>query len=67
MKNRNLLYNVEFISALHFEAGYASNVRGGHLPIYLDNEKKERLVNAVNLLSEREVRDLAKLFYNGKN
>ena len=67
MKNKNLLNNIEFISALQFEAGYASNIRGGHLPLYIDNEKKQRLVNEINFLTERETRDLDKLFYTSKN
>ena len=67
MKNKNLLHSIEFISALQFEAGYASNVRGGHLPLYIDNEKAQRLVSDINLLSNRELCDLSRSFYNGKN
>lgn len=67
MKNSNLLYNNDFIEALHFEAGYAANVRGGSLPPWLDEEKKQRLVNDVNQLSQRERRDLARFYYIGKN
>lgn len=67
MKNSNLLHNNDFIEALHFEAGYAANVRGGSLSPWLDNEKKKRLISDVNLLNERERKDLAKLFYIGKN
>jgi hypothetical protein len=65
MKNyRTLLSTIhgtaspEFLSILQFEVEYANTVRGGHLPMYLDVQKRERLVNNINLLKTYEQRAL---------
>lgn len=64
---KNLLNSIEFISALQFEAGYASNVRSGHLPLYYNKEKKNRLVSDINLLTGRELEALCLSFKPGEN
>lgn len=48
----------EFISILQFEVEYANTVRGGHLPMYLDQQKRQRLVSDINLLKTYEKRAL---------
>lgn len=63
----NLLINNDFISAIKFEADYASVVKGGHLPYYYTAEKKRRLVDSVNLLSPAEQQEIVYSLFTGKN
>lgn len=65
MKNYKTLISIEngvaspeFISQLQFEVEYANTVRGGHLPLYFDRQKRSRIVNDVNLLKTHELRSL---------
>jgi len=46
----------QFVSRLQFEAEYANTVRGGHLPSYLDQQKRLHLVKNANLLTSDETR-----------
>jgi hypothetical protein len=54
----NLLYNRDFLSALKFESEYGAIVKGGHLPYFYSKEKKNRLVNSVNLLLPEEQKEI---------
>ncbi len=66
-KHHNLLNDLEFLLNLKFEATYASVVRGGHSPSYIDARKKKRLVSAVNLLAQPEVSELILKFPTFQN
>lgn len=75
MKNKsniktNPLYlndSPEFISALKFEADYAIALKGGYIPSYLDEQKRKRLINAVNLINQEETVQLIHSLFIGKN
>ena len=66
-KEENLLYSDEFKSTLQFEVDYAAIVKGGHFPFYSPNEKKQRLVNEINLLSSKEQKEIVYNLFISKN
>lgn len=63
----NLLNTPSFLSALKFEADYANTVKGGHLPQYINEQKRKRLASNVNLLDSSESLDLITNLFIGKN
>lgn len=74
MKNYKLLISTlrpvaspQFLLRLQFEAEYANTVRGGHLPSYLDQQKRLHLVNDVNLLTSDETKAFINFYTAVKN
>jgi len=67
IQNKNLLNNKGFLSQLKFEADYAGLVKGGHYPYYFPEEKQNRLINDVNLLSSKEQKEIAVNLLTNKN
>jgi hypothetical protein len=65
--NINLLGNKEFRSYLQFESEYSAVVKGGHFPYYYNEQKAERLVSDVNLLTSLEQAELINQYLTGKN
>ena len=63
----NLLNSQNFKTALKFEAEYVNAVKGGHLPHYIGEQKRKRLVNSINLLSSAESLDLISNLFISKN
>lgn len=66
-KNINLLNDKDFKALLEFEAGYAGVVKGGHFPYYFTENKIERLVSDINILSAKEQKELAGNLFISKN
>jgi hypothetical protein len=67
IQNKNLLNSRNFLSQLKFEANYATIVKGGHFPYYFEDEKQNRLVSDVNLLTSSEQKEIASNLLTGQN
>jgi len=65
--NTNLLNDKEFKAQLEFEASYASVVKGGHFPYYFTENKIERVVSDINILSSKEQKELSFNLFTSKN
>jgi hypothetical protein len=63
----NLLSSEEFRTTLQFEADHAIEVRGGHLPYYISEKTRRRLVDPINLLSEDEKQEVIYRIFTSKN
>ncbi len=66
-QTKNLLNSRAFLFDLKFEAKYASTAKGGHFPVYFSDEKQNRLVTDVNLLSSKEQKEIAYNLLISKN
>lgn len=64
---KDLLGNENYKELLNIEAAYAAAVKGGHSPYYFEEEKQQRLVSNVNLLSSKERTDIVFTYFIGKN
>lgn len=63
----NLLSSEEFKSALQFEIQHGIEVRGGHLPYYINGNSRRRLVDPINLLSNTEKQEVIHRIFISKN
>lgn len=63
----NLLNSKQFRSYVSFQANYASSVKGGHLPYYLNTLQRQRLVSEINLLTSEEQVLLVQSQYRSHN
>lgn len=66
-QNNNLLNDSAYKAKLVLETTYATALKGGHTPFYLQPEQKNRLVSEVNLLSSFETQDLVYAIFTSKN
>jgi hypothetical protein len=53
-----LLTSKDFLRALQFEADIAIEIKGGHLPSFISEKTRRRIVDPINLLGSDEKQNI---------